>query len=164
MDKTIFFFSYLYIMVEHQPSSFFYKAHHPGIQATIVFIAGLVVTLMAKLIHYAGILEVSDRFPWMSAASFLLFFSVFNSIFSLSAPDLNKYWTKSMLSFGALVLMSGLVAWGISSMDINEAGSYRWIFMVLTFGYLVFLSILGFLKRIVEFAEKERWTSPRKKN
>ena len=144
-------------------SSFFYKAYHPGLQAAIIFFAGIIVTLGAKLIQYMGILTVGERFPWMCAASFLLFFALFNSIFSLSAKDINRYWTKSMFSFAGLALISGLCAWGFSQIGMNEAGSYRWIFIVVTFGYLVFLSMMGFMKRIVEFAEKEDWQSPRKR-
>lgn len=36
--------------------------------------------------------------------------------------------------------------------------------MVVTFGYLVFLSIVGFIKRIVEFAQREEWNQPRPRN
>lgn len=132
-------------------------------QAAIVFGAGLLVSLLAKLIHIVGIIDVGNRFPWLCAASFLLFFAVFNSIFSLSAKDLNNYWTKSLVSYAGLAILSGLCAWGLSGIGINEAGYYRWIFIVLTFGYLVFLSIMGIMKQIVEFAEKENWQSPRKR-
>ncbi|MEO0779409.1 MAG: hypothetical protein AAF146_22810, partial [Bacteroidota bacterium] len=92
-----------------------------------------------------------------------LFFALINSLSSLSAEDLNKYWGRSMLAFAALAVASGLTAYGLSSLSINEAGSYRWIFIVLTFGYLVFLSIIGLMKNIVEFAEREDWQSPKKK-
>jgi len=147
--------------MEHQ-SSFFYKAYNPALQAAIILGAGLIVTAVAKLIQYTEIMYVGEKFPWMCAASFLLFFALFNSIFSLSAKDINSYWTKSMIAFAALALISGLYAWGFSQLGVNEAGSYRWIFIVVTFGYLVFLSMMGFMKRIVEFAEKEDWQSPRK--
>lgn len=150
-------------MAEIDKTSFFYKAYHPVLQAALIFGAGIVVNLLAKLINMLGILDVGQRFPWLCAASFLLFFALFNSIFSLSAKDLNNYWVKSMFSFGGLALLSGLSAWAFSRLNIGEAGSYQWIFIVLSFGYLVFLSMMGFMKRIVEFAEKEEWTSPRKR-
>ena len=161
--KTICCNWYLFIMSDHQSSSLFYKAYHPALQATVVLGAGLIMTLLAKLIHLLGILEVGNRFPWQCAASFLLFFAVFNAIFSLSTKDLNNYRTKSMVRFGGLALLSGLLAWGFSGISITEAGSYSWIFVVLTFGYLVFLSMMGLMKWIVEFAEKEKWQSPRRR-
>lgn len=146
-----------------KPSSLYYKAYNPAIQAAIIFAAGLIVTLGAKLVKYSGLIYVGDRFPWLCAGSFLLFFAIFNSISSLSAKDLNKYWSRSILAYLLLALFSGLSAWAFSQISIGEAGSYRWIFIVLTFGYLVFLSVIGFMKSIVEFAEKEDWQSPRKR-
>lgn len=40
--------------------------------------------------------------------------------------------------------------------------TYRWIYIVVTFGFLVFLSMVNFMKKIVEFAEKEEWNQPRR--
>ncbi len=144
-------------------TSIYYKAYNPLMQALGIFILGILVSLIGKLINTLGILEIGNRFPWMCSASFLLFFALINSISSLSAEDLNKYWGRSMLAFAGLAIASGLTAYGLSSLSINEAGSYRWIFIVLTFGYLVFLSIIGLMKNIVEFAEREDWQSPKRK-
>ena len=69
-----------------------------------------------------------------------------------------------MLSFAVLVAGSGLVAWVLSGISLNEAGSYRWIFIVLAAVYIVFLSMMGFMKKIVEFAQKEEWNHPRIRN
>ena len=144
-------------------SSFFEKAYNPALQAAIVFAAGLVIMLGGKLVQALDIMEIGERFPWKTAAAFLLFFALFNSVFSLSSPNLNQYWGRSMFSFGGLALASGFLAYLFSSIPINEAGSYRWIFTVLGVGYLVFLSIMGFMKRIVEFAEREEWNSPKQR-
>lgn len=150
-------------MEKDQHFAFLEKSINPVIQATGIFVAGLFVTACAKLIEYTEITYVGERFPWLCAAAFLLFFSLFNSVSSLNVKDLNQYWTKSMIAFVALAVCSGFAAYLISSIPISEAGSYRWIFIVLTFGYLVFLSMSGFIKRIVEFAEREDWQSPKKR-
>lgn len=144
-------------------SSLFDKAYDPIVQAAIVFGLGIIVMIGGKLFNFASILSVSDRFPWMTAAAFILFFAMFNSIFSLASKDMNKYWGRSMMSYVGLVLGSGLMAYLFSSIPIKEAGSYRWIIIVLTFGYLVFMSIVRFMKNIVEFAEKEEWNSPKQR-
>ncbi len=142
-------------------SSFFERAYNPILQALLTFGAALVVILGAKLVKITGILVVPDRFPWLAVASFLLFFAMFNSIFALSTKDVKRYWGRSIYSFIGLAVISGLTAYLFSSMTINEAGSYRWIFFVLTFGYLVFLSMMTFMRRIVEFAQREEWNHPR---
>ena len=149
--------------MERPKASFLFKAYNPFLQALMLFAAGFVVMLFSKILSWTGIFEANQKFPWMTAAAFVLCFAIFNSITSLSAKNLDKYWLKSFASYALLVLASGLMAYLFSSLSINEAGSYRWIFIVLTFGYLVFLSILSFMKRIVEFAEKEDWQAPKKK-
>lgn len=148
-------------MIQAEDQSFFTKAYNPILQATIVLGAAIVVILCSRVVQATGLMEVGERFPWMTAASFMLFFSVFNSVFSLSAKDLNAYWTKSMLCFVGLALATGLVAYLFSSLPISEAGSYRWIYIVVTIGYLVFMSMMGFMKQIVEFAQREEWNQPR---
>ncbi|MCB0618852.1 MAG: hypothetical protein KDC43_06375 [Saprospiraceae bacterium] len=144
--------------------SIFYKAYNPFLQAAVVFGAAVIVMVGGKFVHWTGLIEVGERFPWLSAAAFMLFYAIFNSIFSLSAADLNKYWSRSIMSFAALAAANGLMAYLFSSLSIDEAGSYRWIYVVLTLGYLVFLSVMGFMKRIVEFAQKEEWNHPRLRN
>jgi hypothetical protein len=148
----------------NENESFFSKAYNPVLQATVVFGAALTVIIVSKIIQQTGLVEVGDRFPWLTAASFMLFFAVFNSIFSLSSKNLNHYWGRSIFCFGGLALANGLIAYLFSSLSINEAGSYRWIYVVVTFGYLVFLSMMGFMKRIVEFAQREEWNHPRMRN
>ncbi len=150
--------------MEINQKSFFEKAYNPFVQALIVLLASIIFSLIGKMVNALNIIEVSDSFPWQSTASFLLFFAVFNSIFSLSSGDINKYWTKSIISFGLLAGISGLIAYFLSSISIYDAGSYSWIYIILTFSYLVFLSIMGFMKAIVEFAQKEEWTSPKQRN
>lgn len=140
---------------------FLEKMHNPIIQAAVMLGGSIVITLLAKGMTLIGIIDISDRFPWMSAAAFMLCFSVFNSVFSLSAPNTVKYWGKSIYCFMGLAIMTGLFAWLVSSLSIGEAGSYKWIYFVVTIGYLVFLSIMGFMKTIVDFAQKEDWSHPR---
>ena len=141
--------------------SIFSKTFDPIYQALLCFGAVIVVILGGKLVNLIGIMAVSNRFPWMTAAAFMLFFAMFNSVFSLSAKNMAKYWGRSIYSFLGLAVVSGLVAYLFSSLSINEAGSYRWIYFVLTFGYLVFLSMVTFMRKIVEFAQREEWNHPR---
>ena len=147
--------------MQNTDKSFFAKTYNPVIQAAITFAASAFITLSAKLIAATGLIDISDRFPWMSAAAFMLCFALFNSVFSLSAPKLMKYWGRSIYCFMGLALVSGGFAWLISSVPIGEAGSYKWIFFVVSIGYLVFLSMMGFMKGIVEFAQREDWSQPR---
>jgi uncharacterized membrane protein YtjA (UPF0391 family) len=104
---------------------------------------------------------VTSKWPWLCATSFLLFFAVFNAIMSATSKALMKYWGRSIYAFLGLAVISGLLAWGFSGLSIGEAGSYKWMFFVVTFVYLVFLSMVAFMKQIVEFAQKEEWSKPK---
>ncbi len=147
--------------MRNSQTSIFDKTLDPIYQALLCFGAVLLVTLTGKLVHFSGLTQVSVKFPWMTSASFILFFAMFNSVFSLSTKNVNRYWGRSMYSFMGLAILSGLTAYLFSSLSINEAGSYRWIYFVLTLGYLVFLSMMSFMRRIVEFAQREEWNHPR---
>ena len=144
-------------------SSFYAKSYSPFVQAGIVSGISIGCMLVAKLFAVGGV-EVESTFPWLLAATFIMFFAIFNSVISLSCENMEIYYRKSMLSFVGLVTVSGLMAWALSGVSLNEAGSYRWIFIVLGTVYIVFLSMMGFMKVIVEFAQKEEWNQPRIRN
>ncbi len=142
-------------------STFIARAFNPFLQAAVTLGAALAVILGSKLIHLTGLIEVPTRFPWMTSAVFMLCFAVFNSVFSLSAKNMMKYYGRSVYSFLGLAVTSGLLAWLFSSMTISEAGSYRWIFLVVTIAYLVFMSMMSMMRKIVDFAQREEWNHPR---
>jgi hypothetical protein len=147
--------------MNNQSESIFSKTINPVYQAAMALGGVIVISLLAKLIGLTGITEVPQRFPWMSAASFMLLFAVFNSVLSVSSKDLMKYWGTSMYCFLGLAVAAAGVAYVLSSLTMSEAGSYRWIYIVVGIGYLVFLSLMAMLRKIVEFAQREEWNQPR---
>ena len=72
-------------MNNNDATSIFNKGLNPVLQASIALGGVIVFILVAKLIKLTGLIYVPDRFPWITAASFLLLFAIFNSVFSLSA-------------------------------------------------------------------------------
>lgn len=139
------------------------NVHKPPVQAAIVLAAGLILMFLAWLLTVLKIYEQEPLFAWSIAAAFMLLFALFNSLMSLRADNFAKYWGASMYSYMGLAFISGMAAWLFSGIPIREASSYGWIFIVVTFGFLVFLSMVNFMKRIVTFAEREEWTEPRKR-
>jgi len=85
----------------------------------------------------------------------ILFYAICSSVLSLRSPDMNRYWRDSILAFVGLTVLSAVAATVISGVGIDEAGSFRWIFVVLAIGFLVFLSIVRVMKRIVDIAIKQ---------
>lgn len=151
--------------MEAAKSDYMTKLANPFLQAGIVLGLVFIFDIGAFLMNSGG-MEFNQNTPWVIAATFILFFAMFNAIISLMSDNMDRYWTRSMLSYIAVVVIGGLLAWAFSSLSINEAGSFRWIYIVLTFGYLLFLSIITLMRKIVDFAQREEWNHPRirKKN
>lgn len=147
--------------MDNSNQTFLERAQNPIIQALGIYLGVLVMIAGGAIVKSSGLMSVSERFPWMCAAAFMLFFAMFNSVFALSSKNINKYWGKSVYSFMGLAALSGLTAWVTSSLSINEAGSFRWIYLVVTIGYMIFLSMVTIMRTIVDFAQKEEWSQPK---
>lgn len=139
------------------------KLDRPPAQAAATFAAALLIMVAGWAVGAAGWMETDPLFAWSIGSAFMLFFALMNSLMSLRAPNFAKYWGASMYSYIGLAIATSMTAWGISGIPIREAGSYRWIYIVVTFGFLVFLSMVNFMKIIVRFAENEEWNQPRKR-
>jgi len=137
---------------------------NPYKQAGIILVLGLVFMLGNKFFQAIGVSDPNPEKIWIMAATFGLFFSVANCIFSLNVKEgAEKYWTQSMFVF--VVTMAGLagMAFIISGMDIRQTDSFQWIFMVVIISYFVFSTIIRMMKGIVDFAQREEWNQPKKR-
>ena len=142
-------------------STFASKTSNPIIQALLTLAGVLVFILLSRLVALTGLTTVSERFPWLTAASFLLLFSLFNAVGSIFATSSTRYWQLSIYSFIGLAFSSALLSYLFFSLSISEAGSYRWSFFVVTFGYLGLIAIMNVARVIVNFAQREEWNHPR---
>lgn len=133
----------------------FKKEIHPVQQAIAVLIGMPVMMLLFLIPSWIGIFDLDDHFPWTVAAAFTLLFGVINSVLSLGAKDQNKYWGSSILSYMGVLVVGGLIAWLFSGQSIHEAKSFRWIYIVFTFGYLLFLSVVRAMRKIVQIAQEQ---------
>jgi peptidoglycan/LPS O-acetylase OafA/YrhL len=124
---------------------------------------GLGLIFMLGSLAFKETLAVRPEKPWVFACTFLIFFIVFNVVFSLNAENTEKYWVQSMISFVINLLGLGGLAYLVSGLSITEAGSFKWLFTVITISYIIFMGIVRTLKSIVEYAEKEEWNQPKLK-
>lgn len=143
--------------------SFDQHINRPLIQAALIFGSGFVIMLAGWLLGKIHVVTQDPLFPWSIAAAFMLLFALVNSLLSLRADSFTKYWGASMYSYMGLAFCNAFVAWLFSGISIGNAGSYRWIYIVVTFGFIVFLTLVNTVRRIVEFAEREEWNEPRKR-
>lgn len=139
------------------------KLKRPPMQAVAVLAIALVLMFLGWAFTASGIITFEPLFAWSIGAAFMLFFAMMNSLLSIKAVSFTKYWGASMYSFMALAFCTSMSAWLFSGIPLKEAGSYRWIYIVVTIGFIVFLSLVNTVKIIVRFAEKEEWNQPRKR-
>lgn len=139
------------------------RLRFPPSQAVVALGVLLLFLLFGGALSVAGG-ESDGRWGYQSAATALMLFGVCNALVSLGTNNVGRYWSVSFGTYAVLAAVAILVARLYSGYWIGEAGSYRWIFMVLTFGYLVLLSIVSMMRGIVSFAEREEWTQPRQRD
>jgi hypothetical protein len=145
--------------------TFFARVYNPYYQVVGVLLLSVLVMSGLKMAEKWGGLTVNPSIFWVVAGTFLLFYALTNSVISLgTSENMNYYWSKSTSCYAGLMIVSGGAAWFFSGMTITEAGAFKWIFMVLTFGYLLFLSVMRFMRKVVFLAQQEdkKWQNPSK--
>jgi hypothetical protein len=145
---------------------FWERLYQPYGLGIAVFGVAVLAMFICFLLRSMSILVVSPIIFWVVWATFLLCFALFNSVLSLNTKlDMNQYWFKSTSTYTALVIGLGAFSWLFSGLSLREAGTFQFIFIVITFGYLLFLSIARFMRKVVELAQKEdnRWQQRAKK-
>jgi hypothetical protein len=127
----------------------------PFKQVIGVLLVAIVFMGFSSLVPSSPYSSTNGIMPWVVICGMILFFAIINSILCLGASDGNTYWLHSIISFVILLVVGGMMAWVISGVSINDAGSVRWIYVVFTFGYLVFLSIVNFMKFLMKLAQRQ---------
>jgi hypothetical protein len=133
-------------------SSIFARKVSPFHQAGAV----LVIVIFILIVH-KGISGESTNpiFPWEIAFSGALFFAMINCMLSFSYLNQNKYWLMSIGSYLVLAACVFGLAYWFSGITIDEAGAFRWMFLVFTFSYILLLSIVRAMRKIVGFVQEQ---------
>jgi len=92
---------------------------------------------------------------WEISFSILLAFMLFNSVFSIPYNNRMQYFRDSIFCFMAVAAVGGLLASFLSGMSMDEAGHFRWLYIVFTFTFLIFLSIVNLMRKIVDIAKRQ---------
>ena len=133
----------------------------PYIQAIFVFGLAVFLILAERIFESLGLLAAAPLFPWLISSGMSLFYALMNSLLLLRTPNINTYFGISLASFVGLSVCTGLVAWFVSGVKVGDAETYKWIFVVVTFGYLVFLSMVQTMRRVADYAQEEddKWNA-----
>ncbi len=94
------------------------------------------------------------RTQYTIVLSFLMVFAMFTAVLSVSSSKPDEYWWKSLLSYTILTVSTGFTAYLFSGLTPDEAGPFRWMFFVFTFGFVFLLAIFRVIKWLVKLAQR----------
>ncbi len=117
----------------------------PQKQAITAFIGVVLIGGLGSL--FISDDKMSESFPWMIAVAFMLVYAIFNSVLWITSKKMMEYFSESVMYFVILAVASGLFAFLITGKSPGEVGSIKWIFIVMTLGYFVFMGIMGSIKK-----------------
>ena len=123
--------------------------------------AGLIAVLMVILTGVDALMPHDDLFfkanagPWIVSTAMILLYIIINTVVALRIQNILPYWSWSIVLF--LLLLAFAYGWCylLTGKHIDEVGSFRWLWMVLTMVYFVFFTITRSMKRIVDMAIKQ---------
>lgn len=125
-----------------------------NVQINPISLAGVFAVIKIIAISTMPMISDSPTVCWEVAFTFLLLFSLVNSILSLNAKDQNKFWFQSIIGFVLFAIIGGLVAWKVSGISIYDLESLRIMYLIFTFMYLILLTIIRTMRKIIELAKK----------
>jgi hypothetical protein len=127
----------------------------PFKQLIISLLLAIILMLFSKISPVIPYSKTAHILPWTSLCGAILFYAITNSILSFGASANKYYWMQSILCYVTLLAVGGLIAWQMTGIGIYDAGSVSWIYVVLSMGYLVFLSIVNLIKFVVALAQRD---------
>lgn len=127
----------------------------PLYQAGMVILLIVVLTFVDNLVPQDNDYLQASSGPWIVSTAMVLLFIIINTVVSLRIDNIMPYWTISLLCFCGLLLFSYGWCFMLTGKHIDEVGSFRWLWMVLSMVYFVFFGITRSMKRIVDFAIRQ---------
>ncbi len=121
----------------------------PFKQVLFVFALMIVMMMITSAFPDTPYSTTSHLSPWIVVCSMLLFYSLVNCILSFGASSSMNYYLYSIISFAIILVLGGVIAWQVSGVGIEDAGSMKWLYVVMTFSYLILLSIVNLIKFLV---------------
>ncbi|HRI00924.1 MAG TPA: hypothetical protein PK006_07730 [Saprospiraceae bacterium] len=128
------------------------KPIYQGIASSLIALVIIVFILIGRWIK---LLSPDPESIWMITTAILLFYILFNCLFSFQTKDKMEYYAQSIYTYVALIVSGILVAQFITGQTLFETDSHPWIIMVFSMVYLVFISILNLIRKIVEIALRQ---------
>jgi len=127
----------------------------PLYQALLIGCMILLFTLVDYILPHSNSLFEKNSGPWIVATAMMLCYVILNSIVALRIEPIVPYWSQSVIYYFALLAFSYGWCYLLSGLLIDDAGSIRWLWFVITLVYMVFFAISRSVKNIVDIANRQ---------
>lgn len=127
----------------------------PFYQAGLVFILILALTSIDHFLPHQTEVLHPQAGPWIMATALLLCFVILNTLFLFRIKEVVPYFSRSVFSYILLLLLTYGWCFLLSGVHFDEAGSFRWLWLVLTLVYMVFFAIAYTIRGIIAIADRE---------
>ena len=127
----------------------------PLYQALLVLSLILILTGMDSLMPHDDVFFKVNAGPWIVSTAMMLLFILINTIVALRIEKITPYWTQSVIAYIALLIFSYGWCYLLSGKHIDDVGSFRWLWIVITMVYFIFFAIARSMKQIVDFAIRQ---------
>ena len=104
--------------------------------------------------HHSGLFEANSG-TWIVGTAMIFCFVIINTIIALRMEPILPYWSKSIMIFAGLLAFTYGWCFLLTGKNIDDAGGFSWLWIVLTMVYLVFFVIARTMKRIVDIANEQ---------
>lgn len=104
--------------------------------------------------HHNDLFEAKSG-TWIVGTAMIFCFIIINSVVALRTEPILPYWSKSILIFVGLLAFTYGWCYLLTGKQIDDVGSFRWLWIVLTMVYFVFFIIARSMKRIVDIANEQ---------
>ena len=124
-------------------------------QAALVASMILVFSVFDMMLPHSNNLFEVNAGPWIVATAMMLCFVILNTIVALRIEPIIPYWSASVMFYLGLLAFSYGWCFLLSGKHIDDVGSIRWLWFVLTMVYMVFFTIARSMKRIIDIANRQ---------
>jgi hypothetical protein len=124
-------------------------------QLGLVLAMMVVFTLVDKLMPHSDVFFEVSAGTWIVTTAMILCFVILNTVVALRVEPIIPYWRTSVFCFFGLLIIGYGWSYLLTGRHMDEVGSFRWLWMVLTLVYMVFFAIARSMKRIVDIAIKQ---------
>ena len=124
-------------------------------QAALIVCMTIVFSLIDYVLPHHNDLFEADSGSWIVGTAMIFCFIIINSVVALKSEPILPYWSKSLLIFVGLLVFTYAWCYMLTGKQIDDVGSFRWLWIVLSMVYIVFFIIARTMKRIVDIANEQ---------